>query len=146
MKPDELRLIKIEAYFVDEISELAIVKMLDMKAQNTMMLKLQFVQNLATLDVTDSSLEIVIFDTREMLGILDLRSVGYYKIKQGILQQNSSKYYRFKSADILCKQFNKFINTLEKEREEMKEKYPWLDPDNERRNMSDREILEKYVD
>ena len=56
-----------------------------------------------------------------MLGILDLRSLGYYKMKQGILQQNLSKYYRFESADILCEQFNKFINTLKKLRkEEMK--------------------------
>ena len=31
----------------------------------------------------------------EALGILDLRSLGYYKIKQGKLQQNLSKYYRF---------------------------------------------------
>ena len=28
----------------------------------------------------------------------------------------------------------------------MKEKYPWIEPDNERRNMSDREILDKYID
>ena len=88
----------------------------------------------------------MIFDPREMLGILDLRSVGYYKIKQGILQQNLSKYYRFKSADILCEQFNKFINTLKEEKEEMKEKYRWLEPDNVRRNMSDKEIVDKYVD
>ena len=53
------------------------------------MLKLTFVRNLATLDVTNRSLETVIFDPKEMLGILDLRSIGYYKIKQGILQQNS---------------------------------------------------------
>ena len=46
------------------------------------MLKLIFTQNLATLDVTNSSLETVIFDPKEMLGILDLRLVGYYKIKQ----------------------------------------------------------------
>ena len=26
------------------------------------------------------------------------------------------------------------------------DKYPWLDPEDERRNMTDREILEKYVD
>ena len=39
--------------------------------------------NLATLDVTNSSLDAVIFDPKEMLGILDLRSLGYYKIKQG---------------------------------------------------------------
>ena len=74
------------------------------------------------------------FDPKEMLGILHLRSLGYYKIKQGILQQNLSKYYRFKSADNLCEQFKKFINTLKKERkEETKEKYPWLDPSNERK-------------
>ena len=81
-----------------------------------------------------------------MLGILDLRLVGYYKIKQGILQQNLSRYYRFESAYISCEQFNKFINMLKKEKKEMKEKYPWLEQDDERRNMSDREILDKYVD
>ena len=31
-------------------------------------------------------------------------------------------------------------------KEETKEKYPWLDPNIERKNMSDREILDKYVD
>ena len=36
---------------------------------------------------------------------------------------------------------------LKKERkEELKEKYPWLDPSDERKCMSDREILEKYID
>ena len=79
-----------------------------------------------------------------MLGILDLRSLGYYKIEQGILQQNLSKYYRFEKADVLCKKFNKCINTLKKERkEETNEKYPWLDPSDERNYMTDREILEK---
>ena len=60
------------------------------------MLKLKFVQNLATLDITNNSLEPVIFDPKQMLGILDLRLIGYYKIKQWILQQNLCKYYRFK--------------------------------------------------
>ena len=75
-----------------------------------------------------------------MLGILDLRSMGYYKIKQGILQQNLSKYYMFESADTLCEQFNNFKNTLKKERkEETQEKYPWLHPSNERKHISNRE-------
>ena len=56
----------------------------------------------------NSGLETVIFNPKEMIGILDLRSMGYYKIKQGILQQNLSKYYRFESADTLCEQFNRF--------------------------------------
>ena len=70
----------------------------------------------------------------------------YYKIKQGILQQNLSKYYRFESADTICEKFNTFINTLKREKDETKENYQWLEPDDERRNMSDREILDKYVD
>ena len=70
-------------------------------------------------------METVIFYPKEMLGILYLRLIGYYKIKQGILQQNLSKYYKFKSANILCGQFNKFINALKKEKkEETQEKYP----------------------
>ena len=44
-------------------------------------------KNSATLDVTKSSFETVIFSTKEMLSILDLRSIGYYKIKHGVLQQ-----------------------------------------------------------
>ena len=47
----------------------------------------------------------------------------------------------------MCKQFNKFINTLKKVRkEETKEKYLWLDASDERKYMTDREILEKYLD
>ena len=82
LKPKEQKLIKIEAPFVDETSGLAIVKMLDRKAQNTAMLKLKFTQNLAILDVTNSGLEMVIFDLKKFLGILDLISMGYYKIKK----------------------------------------------------------------
>ena len=58
-----------------------------------------------------------------------------------MLQWNLSRYHRFESADILCKQFN--INKLKKEKEEMREKYPSLEHDDERRNMSDREMLDE---
>ena len=89
----------------------------------------------------------VIFDLKEMLGILDLRSMGYYKIKQGILQQNLSKYYGFELADTICEYLSKFINMIKRrEKGEMQEKYPRLDASDERKYMSDREILEKYKD
>ena len=137
LKPKEQKLIKVEAPFVDEISELAIIKVLDKNAQNTMMFKLKFIGNMAVLDVMNSGLETVIFDLKEMSGILDLRLMGYYKIKQGILQQNLNKYYKFESADTICEHFNRFINTLKKEREEvMQEKYPWLDLSDERKCMT----------
>ena len=54
----------------------------------------------------------------EMIGIIELRSLGYYKIKQAILQQNLSRYYRFEKEEKLCEYFNRFVNTLKKEREQ----------------------------
>ena len=67
------------------------------------------------------------FDLTEMIGLLDLRSLGYYKIKQGVLQQHLSRHYHFESVDVVCNLFNRFVNMLKKEEEESKEKYPWLD-------------------
>ena len=89
----------------------------------------------------------MIFKPEEIIGIIDLRSLGYYKIKKGILQQNLSRYYRFEKAGKLCKYFNKFVSTLKREREQKSptNDYPWLDPDDDRRHMTDREILEKYI-
>ena len=111
------------------------------------MLKVRFTQNLAISDVMNSGLETVIFNSKEVLAILDIRSVGYYKTKQGILQKNLSKNYRFESTDMLCIQFNRFTNTLKREENEMtQDKYPWLDPIDERKYMSDRELLDKYAD
>ena len=89
----------------------------------------------------------MILNPREMIVIVDIRSLGYYKIKQGILQQNLSRYYRFEEASKLCEYFNRFVDTLKKDREQTMsiDKYPWLDPEDERRNMTDREILEKCI-
>ena len=104
------------------------------------MLKLKFMWNLAMLHITNNRLDTITLDPKEMLGIIDLRSLGYYKIKQGTVQQNLSKYYRFERADTLSEQFNKLINMLKKERqqEESKEKYPWLDPGDERKYMTEK--------
>ena len=106
---------KVDAPFSDKISGLAIIKLLDKLTQSIIMLKVKFMRNAAILDVMNSSSEILILDPKEALGILDLRSLGYYKIKQGVLQQNLSKYYEFKSAEKPCDQYNNLINTIRKE-------------------------------
>ena len=90
--------------------------MLDKKAYSTSMLKVKFVRNSATYDVTNSSFKAVIFNPEDVSGVLDLRSIGYYNIRHGVLQENLSQYFRFESANIICEQFNKFVNTLKKEK------------------------------
>ena len=80
------------------------------------MLKLKFIRNRVTLNVTSNMQETMIFEPKEMKGILDLRSLDYYKIKQGVLQQNLSIYYHFESAYIWCEQFKKCVDTLKKQK------------------------------
>ena len=92
IKPGEKKLIPIKTPFVEEISGMAIVKIIDNEQKMPMMLKLKFIHNKAMLDIMNNTREILIFDRKTMTGILDLRSLGYYKIKQGVLQQNLNKY------------------------------------------------------
>ena len=72
---------------------------------------------MATLKITNTTDETVTFDRSNMIRILDLRSLAYYKIKQDVLQQNLGKHYHFKSAEDICDQFNQFVNLLKKEEE-----------------------------
>ena len=147
LKPDEQKLVKVRAPFIDEISGLAITKIIDGKTNSTLLINLKFMHNKAVFNIKNAGKDTMILNPKEMIGIVDIRSLGYYKIKQGILQQNLSRYYRFEEAGKLCEYFNKFIDTLKKDREQTTsvDKYPWLDPEDERRNMTDREILEKYI-
>ena len=105
LKPNEKKLIKVNTPFLDEISGLAVVKILDVGTHSTLVLKFKFICNKATLDITNKGTSTMIFEPEEMIGIIDLRSLGYYKIKQGILQQNLSRYYRFERTERLCEYF-----------------------------------------
>ena len=124
---------------------MAIIKILDGSTCSTLPIK--FTCNKPVLDIVNKGKDTMTFKPEEVIGIIDLRSLGYCKIKQGILQQNLSRYYRFEKAEKLCKYFNRFVNTLKKEREQKspEDNYPWVDPDDDRRHMTDREILEKYI-
>ena len=147
LKLDEQKLVKVKAQFVGVILGMAIIKIIDGGTYNTLLIKLKFTCNKAILDIRNKGKDTMILRLKEMIGIIDLRSLRYYKIKQGILQQNLSRYYRFKEAEKLFEYFNKFVTMLKEERETNSptDKYPWLDPDDERRHMTDREILEKYI-
>ena len=122
---------------MEEISGMVITKMLDVKEQKTLTMKLKFIRKRAIFKVTNSMHETVTFDPKEMFGIVDLRSLGYYRIKQGVLQQNLSCMYHSESANKVCDQFNRLINTLKKEEEETcnADKYPWLDDSNKRKHI-----------
>ena len=63
-----------------------------------------------------------------------------------MIQQKLSKFYNFESAEEVCTQFNNLINMIRKEQKAItEEKNLWLDKSDERKYMSDEEILRKYI-
>ena len=84
-------MIKVEAPFIDEISGLAIIKILAGSTYSTMLIKLKFTCNAAILDIVNNGTETKIFKPEEMKGVVDLKSLGNYIIKQDILQHNLSR-------------------------------------------------------
>ena len=135
----------IEAPFVEELSGMAMVKILDIKEQTTNMIKLKFIRYKAVLKITNKMHESVTFGKAEMMGIVDLRSLGFYKIKQEVLQEHLGRHYHSKLADDICDQYNRFVNHMRKEEENSEGKFSWLEDTDERKYMMDREILDKYV-
>ena len=116
-----------------------------MKEQAMSMIKVKFIRNKAVLKITNSTHETVTFGQMEMIEVVDLRSLGFYKIKQEVLHEHLGKHYHFKLADDICNQCNRFMNLMRKAEENSKGKYLWLEDTDERKHMTDREILDKYI-
>ena len=95
--------------------------------------------------ITNKTHETLTFDRTKIMGIVDLRSLGFYKIKQEVLQEHLSRYSHFKLADNICHQYSRFVNLMRKEEDNSEGKFPWLEDRDERKYMMDREILDKYV-
>ena len=91
--PKTQKMVIIEAPFVEELSGMAMVKILDIREQTTNMIKLKFVRNKAVLKVTNKIHELVTFGKTKIMGIVDLRSLGFYKIKQEVLQEHFGRHY-----------------------------------------------------
>ena len=67
--PGEQKVLTLEAPFMEEISGMVVTKMLDVKEQKTLTMKLKFIRNRAIFKVTNSTYETVTFDPKKILRI-----------------------------------------------------------------------------
>ena len=84
-------MVVMEAPFVEELSGMAIVKILDMKEQTTNMIKLKFIRNKAIFKITNNTHKTATFGQIEMIGVVDLRSLKdtFHSLQ---LTENSKKF------------------------------------------------------
>ena len=132
------------------LSGVAIVKIT--QGEKTITLQCRFRNNLGLLNIVNATNHPMVFCRNNSIGIVDVRSLGYYNIRHSVLQYNLS---------VQLPQFNKMIykhveqprpkQTCKAGKQHAKhaqsaDPYPWLDTKDPRRNMTDEEILWKYID
>ena len=81
--PASQKIVMVDAPFVQELSGMAMIKILDMKEQTTNMIKLKFIWNKAVLKIKNNTHKTITFSRTDMMGTVALRSLGFYKIKTG---------------------------------------------------------------
>ena len=157
LKPGCKRFVKIVTPFPQELSGVAIVKIV--QGSKTITLQCTLQRNLGVLDMVNTSSEPMKFTSNNAIGIVGIRSLGFYNIRHSTLQYNLS---------IQLPQFNKMIHrhvggprpeqqqtckggkqgqgVNHADHGKSADPYPWLDSEDPRRHMTDEEILWKYID
>ena len=97
-----------------------------MKEQATSMIKLKFIRNKVVLKITNKVHKTLTFGWTEVIGVVDLRPLGLYKIKEELLQEHLGRHYHFKLADNVCNQYNRFVNLMKRSNKILR-KFPWLE-------------------
>ena len=116
--------------------------------------------NQSIIKIMNNTDETIYYSPQLSMGIVDIRSLGYYNVSKRILlfdkrgnnrippptyrvpKLHPHQYYKTgNSGEIPC-QSRKDQSDLEIE----KDPYPWLDFDDPRRDITDEQILEKFID
>ena len=67
---------KVKVPFMDKILGLAIIKIIDGGTYSTLLMKLKFTHNKVILDIKNKGKDTMILRPKEMIGIINMRSLG----------------------------------------------------------------------
>ena len=159
IKPGKMAYLRVRIPFVKKLSGIAIVKLRYKYHIGTMRVKLD--NNQSILRIINNTDETIHYTPQLLMGIVDVRSLGYYNIRKSIMFFNKRgnnkipphpykvpyihprNYYQTGQVDI--KGCSSQV-TEDSPKSHKNDPYPWLDEDDPRRDMTDEEILDKYID
>ena len=145
--------VKAKMLFIKKLSGHAIVKLLYKGSLGTM--KIRLVNNLTVMQVINNTPSTMYLSPEESIGIVDIRSLGYYNIKPQVMHFNLTGVHNLLpkwNLDLKLEEHFAKVTTqnVHYQKREVVRKppdlYPWLDKDDPQRNMTDEEILYKYID
>ena len=144
--------VKAKIPFIEKLSGHAIVKILYKGSLDTM--KIRIVDNITVLEIINNTPFTMYLCPEESIGIVDIRSLGYYNIKLQVMHFNLMGIHNLFSKWNLDNRFEEYYSKISTQNVRYKRKevarktpdpYPWLDEDDPRRDMTDEEILHKYI-
>ena len=151
--------VKVRVPFVEKLSGIAIVKLKYKYHIGTMRVKID--NNQSILKIINNTDETIHYTPQLSMGIVDIRSLGYYNIRKSIMffdkrGNNKVPPPPYKVPHLHPRNYYQTGNvgdevtspqvTKDPSRPYKDDPYPWLDEDDPRRDMTDEEILEKYID
>ena len=145
--------VKAKVPFIKKLSGHVIAKLLYKGSLGTM--KIRLVDNLTVIQIINNTPSTMYLSSEESIGIVDLRSLGYYNIKPQVMHFNLTGIHNLFSKWNLDLRFEEHFtkistqNVCYRKREVVRKSsdpYPWLDDDDPRRDMTDEEILHQYID
>ena len=145
--------VKARVPFIEKLSGHAIAKLLYKGSLGTM--KIRLVDNLTVIQIISNTPSTMYLSPEESIGVVDLRSLGYYNIKPQVMHFNLTGVHNLFSKWNLDLRFEEHFakistqNVCYQKREVVRkppDPYPWLDKDDPQRDMTDEEILYKYID
>ena len=108
--------------------------------------------NITVMEIINNTLSTMYFSPEESIGIVDIRSLGYYNKDPQVMHFNLTGIHNLFSKYNLDNRFEEYYTKISTQNVGYKKKdsarktpdpYPWLDEDDPRRNMTDEEILYK---
>ena len=104
------RQVKIKTSFHEELSGIAISNVFD--GNTILTLKMQLSRNYSVVEITNNYNTTYFIDHRKSLGIVTIRSLGYYNINHQTLSNNLSSIFEFECLAKLCNQYNEGVNKM----------------------------------
>ena len=159
IKPGRMAYVRVRIPFVEKLSGIAIVKLKYKYHIGTMRVKID--NNQSILKIINNTDETIHYTPQLSMGIADIRSLGYYNIRKSIMffdkrGNNKVPPPPYKVPHLHPRNYYQTGNvgdevdspqeTKDSSRPYKDDPYPWLDEDDPRRDMTDEEILEKYID
>ena len=145
--------VKPKVPFIEKLSGHAIAKLLYKGSLGTM--KIRLVDNITVMQIINNTPTTMYFSPEQSIGIVDIRSLGYYNIKPEVMRFNLTGFHNLSSRWDMDPHFEKCFTKFSTQnvhyrkrgvKEKEPDPNPWLDKDDPRRHMTDEEILYKYVD